>query len=322
MRRYLKRVPFLPSLLTLGNAFCGFLAIVKITDAARMIGEGEVTQAVWPMIELAGLLIFLAMTFDGLDGWVARLTRQTTEFGAQLDTLADVVTFGIAPAVIAKFVIDAHQAPATGASLAHHYLPYHPKIYYVCAALYVLFAVLRLARFNVEVRDPEEKSHREFEGLPSPAAATVVASLVFFLCAKDEKNSLSGLVFGEGIYRATILSLPGVLLGCGLLMVSRLPYPHVLNRLLRGRKSFPHLVVAVFLMILVVLEWQIVVVSLSFLYLMTGPVTALYRTVMGIKTPVIFEDEEEDEGPEFDEPAADEAEPPGVVEGPGARRAP
>lgn len=300
MRRYLRRVPLLPSLLTLGNAFCGFLAIVKVTDAAWLMNQGELTAAALATIETAGLLIFLAMVFDGLDGKVARLTHQTTEFGAQLDSLADVVTFGVAPAVLAKFLINVHMAPAVGVATATQVLPYHPKIYYVFAAFYVLFGVLRLARFNVEVRDPRERSHLEFDGLPTPAAATIIGALILFYCARNERNSLSRLFFEHAeVYDTVVLIMPGALLLVGLLMVSRFPYPHLLNRLLRGRKNFGHLVAAVVLLILFVLEWQLVLMSLSLVYLLSGPWIGLWRLVTG-RRPV-FEDVEDEDGDEFDE---------------------
>lgn len=302
MRRYLRRVPLLPSLLTLGNAFCGFLAIVKVTDAAWLMEQGELTAASLATIEAAGLLIFLAMVFDGLDGKVARLTHQTTEFGAQLDSLADVVTFGIAPAVLAKFLINVHMAPAEGAAEVSQILPFHPKIYYVFAAFYVLFGVLRLARFNVEVRDPRERSHLEFDGLPTPAAATVIGALILFYCARNERNSLSRLIFQDAaVYDAVILIMPGALLLVGLLMVSRLPYPHLLNRLLRGRKNFGHLVVAVVLLILAVLEWQLVLVGLSCFYVLSGPMIGIWRLVTGRRPSFEDEEDDDDEGAEFDE---------------------
>ncbi len=300
VRRYLRRVPLLPSLLTLGNAFCGFLAIVKATDAAQLAAQGQLGGAALATVETAGLLIFLAMVFDGLDGKVARLTHQTTEFGAQLDSLADVVTFGIAPAVLAKFVINVHMAPKTGAAELWQVLPYHPKIYYLFAAFYVLFAVLRLARFNVEVRDPREKSHLEFDGLPSPAAATIIGALILFYCARNERNSISRLFFDDArIYDTLVYAMPVTLLVVGLFMVSRLPYPHLLNRMLRGRKNFGHLVAAVVLLILFVLEWQIVLLALSLVYLASGPVLGVWRFVTGRRGPTFDDFDDDEDGDEF-----------------------
>jgi len=158
----LKSVPVLPSLITLGNLFFGFLAMAKVTDAVR--GGGVLDEGVLPTFEIAALFIFLAMVFDALDGRIARMTNQTTAFGAQLDSLADLLTFGVAPAFIAKALINLYEGPPTDL------LPPHPKLYYFCAAVYVLCAAMRLARFNVE-STPDEKDHREFQGLPTPGAA-------------------------------------------------------------------------------------------------------------------------------------------------------
>jgi CDP-diacylglycerol--serine O-phosphatidyltransferase len=275
----LSNVPFFPSLITLGNAFCGFLAIIKITDAAFLVGSHPLTEALRPevfaRIETAGLLIFLAMVFDALDGKVARLTDQTTDFGAQLDSLADVITFGVAPAVLAKFMVDLHQPPH--GSL----LPSHPKFYYLCAALFALFAVMRLARFNVETPDHSEEAHSEFSGLPTPAAAAAIVSLLLFTCAQKETGEITNLLFSPEIYNNLIRFLPLVLFLTGLLMISTLPYPHFMNTVFRGKKSFPFLALAVFVLILGALEWRIVLLILCSLYLLTGPLIGLTRLFFG-----------------------------------------
>ena len=93
----LKSVPILPSLITLGNVFLGFLAMAKVTDAVWL--GPEATSAVIEIFEFAVILVLWAMVLDALDGRVARMTNQTSAFGAQLDSLADVVTFGVAPAL-------------------------------------------------------------------------------------------------------------------------------------------------------------------------------------------------------------------------------
>src|SRR5262249_40608794 len=98
--RNLRRVPVLPSLVTLGNLFFGFLAMAKVADAVMLSASGQTqpmfNDEVVAKLEAGTILIFVAMIFDALDGTVARLTKQTTKFGAQLDSLADVVTFGVA----------------------------------------------------------------------------------------------------------------------------------------------------------------------------------------------------------------------------------
>ncbi|MFQ5506346.1 MAG: CDP-diacylglycerol--serine O-phosphatidyltransferase [Planctomycetota bacterium] len=311
VRRALSRVPFLPSLITLGNAFCGFLAIVKITDAALLVSRtGEFGPDALHLVEVAGLLLFLAMVFDGLDGKVARLTDQATQFGAELDSLADAITFGVAPAVIAKFMVDMHAGPG-------QILPQHPKLYYLCAALYALCAVMRLARFNVETPGLDARSHSMFVGLPSPAAAAMLTSLVVFVCSRQDQPGGGILLaaFGDGIYDWVIYSLPWVTFGCGILMVSQLPYFHVLESLLRGRKSFPFLAVAVFVSFLAVLAWQEVLISLCALYILSGPVLGVYQFLTGRPKLTEFEDDIEDGDEELDD---EDPEHRNIYRGPGA----
>ncbi|MDP6928295.1 MAG: CDP-alcohol phosphatidyltransferase family protein, partial [Planctomycetota bacterium] len=133
--RDLKSVPVLPSMVTLGNLFFGFLAMAYVADAAMIaVGQGIDHPAVIPLFERAAVLIFVAMVFDGIDGAVARLTNQVTSFGAQLDSLADAVTFGVAPAFVTKVLVDFH------AQGADSLMPAHPKLYYAAAAIYVICA--------------------------------------------------------------------------------------------------------------------------------------------------------------------------------------
>ena len=157
IRELRKRKVFavLPSLLTLGNAVCGFGAI---TYAAKLGPEVASKEDLYT----AALLIFGAMVCDALDGPLARLSRQTSDFGAQLDSLCDAISFGVAPAFL-----------MLKSSFDH---VFHPRILWVIAVLYMLCAILRLARFNVSKQTNTDHDH--FSGLPSPAAAGMVASLV------------------------------------------------------------------------------------------------------------------------------------------------
>lgn len=323
MRRVLSRVPFIPSLMTLGNAFCGFLAIVKITDAAllfaTMHGDPGLAHAVALKIEAAGLLILLAMVFDGLDGKVARLTDQATEFGAQLDSLADALTFGLAPAVLAKFLVDMH----ANAQYLGDELTRHPKLYYLCAALYALAAVMRLARFNVETPGLDERSHREFVGLPSPAAAMLLTSMVVFWCSGqfhgDDSNGIIPWIWGDKApYQVVIKALPWAMFAAGLLMVSRFPYPHVMYHLSRGRKSFPTLAIAVFVCFLAVLAWQEVLMALCAIYVVSGPVLGAWRLLFG-NPPERDDDDEDEEEPEVIEEVIEDDDD--SVPGPGSAHA-
>jgi len=279
--RALKQVPVLPSLITLGNLFFGFLAMFKIVDGVQIgIAAGDGSFVATPVVlghfESAAILIFLAMVFDALDGGVARLTNQATPFGAQLDSMADMVTFGAAPAFMCKLIIDAH-AGVDGL------LPPHPKLYYGAAAIYVLCAALRLARFNVETGQ-EEEDHREFKGLPSPAAAAVVCAMVAFYCTRaplglSGEPTLSGYLLPEATFDWLVRIMPAVLVVLGLLMVSRLPFPHLTYALMRGGRSFPFLATTVVFLGVAAVEWQFALLVMVSAYLVSGFGLGIYRLV-------------------------------------------
>ncbi len=275
--RDLKSVPVLPSLITLGNVFFGFLAMAKVADAVRISGQSGTPWALGPEViavfEVAALLVFLAMVFDALDGQVARMTNQTSAFGAQLDSLADVVTFGVAPAFIAKVLINfAENAPVS-------LLPTHPKVYYVAAAIYVLCAAMRLARFNVE-SSPEEIDHQEFKGLPTPGAAAIVCAVVAFYCTKDDAGAvISRALLPEGFHDWLLLGMPAMLAVVGLLMVSQVPYPHMFYTLVRRRHSFPFLATLVVMIGIAAVEWQLALLFFVGCYALSGPLLGLFRLV-------------------------------------------
>ena len=240
----MRRITLLPNLLTLANAFCGLLAVSKGIDA---LAHSQAEAAVfYPKIETAALLIFLGMVFDALDGRVARITGGASEFGAQLDSFSDLLTFGIAPAVLAKVLIE-HDGPLSGYTG-------NARLHFLAAAFFALMAILRLARFNLET-EPEEASHREFQGLPTPAAAGCVASTVlFYLTLSRRELEVSDgsptpvgwlmssfpdveIQFPAWFFAAFALWLPCL----GMLMVSRVRYAHVPSALTR-RSQFPVLV--------------------------------------------------------------------------------
>lgn len=272
--RRLKDVPVLPSLITLGNVFFGFLAISKVADALRLSSPGASFASVVGLFEAAAILIFVAMVFDALDGRVARMTGQTTPFGAQLDSMADMVTFGVAPAFMGKTLVDWHaQTDANGL------LPLQPKLFYAAAAVYVLCAALRLARFNVET-GADEDDHKEFKGLPSPAAAAVVCSLISLFCTShDENTDLGRWLLGPDNFDRIVVAMPAVLVLLGLLMVSRVPYPHAMSAILRGRHSMPFLAALVVLIIVAAVEWQFALAVCTIGYVAWGMLLGLFRVV-------------------------------------------
>lgn len=232
----MKRISPLPSLLTLGNFTCGFIAIVLCMQAMR---QGNLALYTW-----ACYTILFAMIFDMLDGRVARMTGSASRFGGELDSLADCCSFGIAPAlVVATWWMEVQPDTAKWWSFVM-----------ICGIVYASCAVLRLARYNVEM---ELGKKQYFTGLPSPGAAGAVVGTVLF-CRQEfianlwlriyQALGLSSEMLAGRDASVLKLYLVGVyLLLIGLLMVSRLRFVHLANKLLVGHKKFAHLVAAVFL---------------------------------------------------------------------------
>jgi CDP-diacylglycerol---serine O-phosphatidyltransferase len=236
----------IPTLLTLGNAVCGFgsITFAAMVGPAQLLTSPAIVEAGIAPMKTAGELlfvsaglIFLAMVFDALDGSVARLTKQTSDFGAQLDSMCDVVSFGVAPAfLMLKLMHPQHKMMESIASLP---IEYHPRLLWTIAVLFMTCAILRLARFNNET--DEADSHDDFKGLPSPAAAGVIASFPIGLQGLKYFTS-DGVVSGSQQVSSTTLSvlivlLPVITIMVASLMVSRIRYPHVINQLLRGSAS-------------------------------------------------------------------------------------
>ena len=249
----MRRITALPNLLTLANAFCGLLAVAKAIDALVLAGDANpaIAAQFYGKMEAACLLVFLGMVFDALDGKVARLVGGSSEFGAQLDSFSDALTFGVTPALLAKVLIE-HEGPLLGYAG-------HPRLHFIAAAAFALMAILRLARFNLETTT-DESSHQDFKGLPSPAAAgAVVSTLLLYLILRRPQLELDAI--GPTPVGQLFQLLPGLhveqmpwwilpLIACllplyGALMVSRVRYVHAVSFLTR-RGSFFLLVNLVF----------------------------------------------------------------------------
>jgi CDP-diacylglycerol--serine O-phosphatidyltransferase len=267
-RRTLRTVQLLPTLMTAGNLVAGVLAIAYMVDAASATAaqaEQLFVKAAW--------LIFIGMFLDGLDGRVARMTGTTSDFGAQLDSLADCVTFGVAPAVIAKTLL----GPA--------FPLMSTKLVFSFCLVYVLGAALRLARYNVESDRMKSTGRphvtRVFRGLPSPAAGGAIAALVLL----RHEYAVTDLVEWSLLVATPLL---------GLLMISRLPYTHVLNRYLDARRVHPLAVLLLVLFVYLVFEHFVETVAGIFtLYALSGPVLLLTWRVLHWPDWVEREDEDE-----------------------------
>lgn len=242
----MKKVSVLPSLITLGNLLCGFGSIVQAA-------QSHYVSASW--------LIFLAMVFDALDGKIARMAKLTSDFGAELDSLCDMVTFGLAPAFLV-------------AQIGRGVLP--DKFVWLVGALYVTCAGLRLARYNVE-NVHEDAAHDYFKGLPSPAAAGQAAALIILLRSTELDTKVL----------ARLLPVFGLILGA--LMVSRFKYVHVLNKVLKGQRPFAYLVELIFLGVFLAWQLELTLACGFFIYMVSGP--ALY--VRELLTGRLRDEEEE-----------------------------
>jgi CDP-diacylglycerol--serine O-phosphatidyltransferase len=231
-RRRIRKITFpaLPTAFTLANGVCGLAAITVVTSSVPNHSQTDLAF-------YAAALIFLGMVFDVLDGHVARVTHQTSPFGKELDSLCDVITFGVAPVFI---------------MLTYDGI-FQKRFLWGIGALYAVSAILRLARFNVQKNDSVRTTH--FQGLPTPMAAGAIAS---FAIAMPSLIELSDAVMqestqrlGQSVMAVSMVIMPVMTALLAWLMVSRIRYPHIANELAR-RRSFSQLVELVFAVIVVI----------------------------------------------------------------------
>ncbi len=298
----MKAIAVLPTMFTLGNLLCGFIAIFL---ASRDPVQTQLPFG-WSPLTCAVVAIFMGMVFDALDGRIARLTNQTSELGEQLDSFADMVSFGVAPAFIAIMLVDVKLpflAQGKGDSLID-------RAVLITGALYCACTALRLARFNVEVKSAAVADHMSFKGLPSPGAAGTVASIVLvheYLLAplmRSHRAAEAGLETMTESWPLWIskVSMIIVMMLVAFAMVSRLRYTHVLNRYFRGKASFNAIVCAVVIVLAVAIAPQFTIAAALVLYALSAPCAWLWYKAVGKKgdtDQMWVEDEEgEDEADE------------------------
>lgn len=265
-RRRIRSVAVLPSLMTLANGVFGF---ASIHFAARGMNDPDGFWMVNPPLKFfaaSAWMIFFAMVADVLDGFLARRSGTASNFGGQLDSLCDVISFGVAPAFLMLRMVESHFIHAIGGPANPAFGSFLGKLLWMAAAIYLCCAILRLARFNVE-NSTDETSHLTFSGLPSPAAAGVVASMVLLLKDLDvEKATI------EQLSDILILGLPFITVAVGLLMVSRFPYKHVVNQHLHGKRPFRHVVYVVLVLLALCLQFQLTAALVSLIFALSGVV--------------------------------------------------
>ena len=229
--RMKKGIYVLPNLVTTANLFCGFYSTIA---------------AMKEMYEVAAITLLIAVVLDGMDGRIARLTHTTSKFGAEYDSLCDLVTFGVAPAVL----------------LYNWSLMSYGKWGWLAAFLFVVCGALRLARFNVQIGVVDS---RFFNGLPIPGGAAVVATgvLIFYYLG------------GEGRF-LHVLMMAGTV-AVALCMASSIKYYSFKDLNYFMRKPFMFFVMIVVILVIVVAEPQIMLFTFAFGYSLSGPVWALFR---------------------------------------------
>ncbi len=233
-----KGIYILPNSLTMCGMFAGFYAILAAL-------KGNYTPAAWA--------IMVAMIFDGLDGWIARLTNSTTRFGIELDSLSDLVAFGVAPAVI----------------LYKWSLTDFGRIGWAASFLFVACGALRLARYNVQMGSSEKKS---FTGMPIPGAAAVVATTVIFFNEMAWPGSKNLFI----LFLAFVLSI---------LMVSTLRFHGAKELDFKKRKPFWILVAIAVFFAVIVMHPEIALFVFAMIYLSAGIVENLYLYNKKAKSP-------------------------------------
>ncbi|QYJ90933.1 CDP-diacylglycerol--serine O-phosphatidyltransferase [Shewanella halotolerans] len=236
----------LPNLFTTAGLFSGFYAVI-----ASMNGH----------FEAAAIAIFVAMIFDGLDGRVARMTNTQSAFGAEYDSMADMVSFGVAPALIAY----------------NWALADLGKVGWLAAFIYCAGAALRLARFNTQVGVADK---RYFQGLASPAAAAIIAGAIW-----------TGTYYEIEGQQVSILALL-MTAGAGLLMVSNFRYYSFKDYDWRGRVNFMVILALVGLFVVVSVQPATILFIVFSLYALSGPIYTI-RTVKKLKVSHVVGDENE-----------------------------
>ncbi|MFO1478233.1 MAG: CDP-diacylglycerol--serine O-phosphatidyltransferase [Verrucomicrobiota bacterium] len=230
------KIYFLPNLLTAGNLFCGFVALTKIVEAnLEPNAEGIID---WMPIKLAMGFILLACIFDLFDGRVARMGGIESPFGREFDSLADLVSFGVAPAFLVHRVVLRDTFVA------------HPELGWFIASIYLLCGAFRLARFNCLASMPGSGSGKDFLGFPIPSAAGLVASLTLLIIHLNERErSLGHWQFVPAI----------VLVLVSAMMVSRVRYPSFKSLGLRSTITFPKIILTALVFGFFFVLWETIV---------------------------------------------------------------
>ena len=273
------KIYLLPNLMTAGNLFCGFLATLKILEgtlaikSATLLGHAASFDAGNEQFKFAIWCILAACVFDLLDGRLARLGGTDSSFGREFDSLADVVSFGVAPALLVSRVL----------------LREFQTLGWIVASVYLICGALRLARFNCIAIANVPGTSKDFKGFPIPAAAGLVASITLFLMwLTDDRIE----------HRLTQWVLPPLLLFLSWMMFSSFKYPSFKNINWRTTRSVPKFVAIVVVIALTVRYYSWMPAAIFVAYLLYG----FLRPFLSRKMKESIEEEVEDDEPEPENP--------------------
>lgn len=274
-RRFRKTVFVVPSLLTIGNIFCGFYSVMESFLGSQRLSLGDTVGAT-DHFDRAAINIGFAVLFDFLDGRIARMTRATSEFGLELDSIADVLSFGIAPAILAY-------------SWGH--VPALHKVAWGVSFLFVICGAMRLARFNVQAR--QSSSHvppknpkvdrKGFVGMPIPAGASLIAAIVHFaptplatttfweLPVTNTRIAVNGPAFSVGLI---------VLVAClAFLMVSTIRYSSFKHAGARNHHPRVLILALALLLLLIWFQSQWTLLIMATIYVSHGLVAKVWSAL-------------------------------------------
>lgn len=274
-----KSVYIIPSLFTTANIFCGFSAVIESVTGSVLLNTGDGPGAAYHF-DVAAIFIGWAVLFDFLDGRVARLTNSTTQFGVEFDSIADVLTFGIAPALLVY-------------CWGYGFVPELGSLPWAVSFLFLICGALRLARFNVQASKPKlqkpsaspKLDKKAFVGMPIPAGASLIAAIVHFsptpVTHAAEQLTLGGRTFDVGP-REWAIALLALVVCLSFLMVSTFRYTSFKSVAPRSRN--PRLVVLLIAVLMMAVfyysQWTLLLLATIYaLHGILGKVVGVFRRV-------------------------------------------
>jgi CDP-diacylglycerol--serine O-phosphatidyltransferase len=269
------KIYFLPNLLTAGNLFCGFVALTKIVEA-------DISTGIYTDIWIALYFILAACIFDLFDGRVARMGGAESPFGREFDSLADLISFGAAPAFLVHRIV-----------LKDVFVQY-AEIGWFIASIYLVCGAYRLARYNVMSTLPNPGGGKEFLGFPIPSAAALVASLTMLMIWLNEKGLMEER-FSHSRWRYV---LPMLLLFLSWMMVSKVKYPSFKTLDLRAKRTFFSTLSAILVVGAIIVTRGKVLIFILPVFFTSYLIYGFIRPrISGRMRRGIEEEEEEEDGP-------------------------